>query len=627
MFGRVCTIAALLGVTLLGASTARADVAGNIPLDVFRPAMDSRGYLTINASQVLGDKELSFGLGSLDWGHGLLKLGDDTCTAATGAACYRVNDILTATLIGAFGIHAGPAELEFGVSVPFVIMAGDRGPDANTTDTDPNNDQAFKFDGQGLGNIGLHFKTRFIKTSRPPHVGLGIIASVYLPTASPQAKWLGDNKVVPQVMGILDKEFGKSGALRIALNGGIRIRSTQTFTDMDTTMGAPVTGQTVTAGTEIPFGLGVAYAISKQKFDVVGEVFGALPIGDKNNYQPLEAIGGVKLYLARNSFLSLGAGRGLLPNKGASPDLRAFIGIVFEPNIGDRDGDGLKDDVDKCPDDPEDFDGFEDEDGCPDPDNDRDGIPDVDDKCPNIPEDKDGYQDEDGCPEGDKNDRDGDGILDNVDKCPDDPEDFDGFQDEDGCPDPDNDQDGILDVDDLCPNDPEDKDGFEDEDGCPDPDNDKDRILDKDDKCPNEPETYNGYQDEDGCPDRGRVIVTDTSIEILDIVYFEYDKAIIKKISYPILDAVAATMQGNPSIQLIEVQGHTDERGDDAYNLDLSDRRAKAVKQYLMDKGVDEKRLTSQGYGETQPLDRNHNEAAWAKNRRVAFLILKRASD
>jgi len=462
MFGRVCTIAALLGVTLLGASTAHADVAGNIPLDVFRPAMDSRGYLTINASQVLGDKELSFGLGSLDWGHGLLKLGDDTCTAATGNPCYRVNDILTATLIGAFGIHAGPAELEFGISVPFVIMAGDRGPDANTTDTDPNNDQAFKFDGQGLGNIGLHFKTRFIKTSRPPHVGLGVIASVYLPTASPQAKWLGDNKVVPQVMGILDKEFGKTGALRIALNGGIRIRSTQTFTDMDTMMGAPVTGKTVTAGTEIPFGLGIAYAISKQKFDVVGEVFGALPLGDKNNYQPLEAIGGVKLYLARNSFLSLGAGRGLLPNKGASPDFRAFIGIVFEPNIGDRDGDGLKDDVDKCPDDPEDFDGFEDEDGCPDPDNDRDGIPDVDDKCPNIPEDKDGYQDEDGCPEGDKNDRDGDGILDNVDKCPDDPEDFDGFQDEDGCPDPDNDQDGILDVDDLCPNDPEDKDGFED---------------------------------------------------------------------------------------------------------------------------------------------------------------------
>jgi outer membrane protein OmpA-like peptidoglycan-associated protein len=344
---------------------------------------------------------------------------------------------------------------------------------------------------------------------------------------------------------------------------------------------------------------------------------------------PLEAIAGIKLYLARNSFLSLGGGAGLLrkPETGANPDVRAFIGIVFEPNIGDRDGDGIKDDVDKCPDDPEDYDRFEDEDGCPEPDNDRDGILDEDDKCPNIPEDKDGFQDEDGCPEGNKNDRDGDGILDDVDKCPDDPEDFDQFQDEDGCPDPDNDQDGILDVDDLCPNDPEDKDGFEDEDGCPDLDNDKDRILDKDDKCPNEPETYNGFEDEDGCPDRGRVVVTDTSIEILDMVYFEYNKAIIKSESFPILDAVAATLQGNPSIALVEIQGHTDERGDDAYNLDLSDRRAAAVKTYLVEHGVDEKRLTSQGYGETQPVLREHNEKAWAKNRRVAFLILKRATD
>jgi len=304
-----------------------------------------------------------------------------------------------------------------------------------------------------------------------------------------------------------------------------------------------------------------------------------------------------------------------------------MIGIVFEPNIGDRDGDGIKDDIDKCPDDPEDFDGFEDEDGCPDPDNDRDGIPDVDDKCPDIPEDKDGIDDEDGCPEGETNDRDGDGIPDNVDKCPDQPEDRDGFEDEDGCPDPDNDGDGILDNVDLCPNDPEDKDGFEDEDGCPDPDNDHDRIPDKDDKCPNEPETYNGFEDEDGCPDRGRVVVTETSIEILDVIYFEYDKAVILPKSYPILDAIAATLQGNPSIQLIEIQGHTDERGDDAYNLDLSDRRAKAVMKYLVDKGVDAKRLTAQGYGETQPLDRRHVEAAWAKNRRVAFLILKRAND
>jgi len=609
---RAAIVASILGA----AASAIAEPAGNVDLNAFRPAMDSRGYLTVNASQVLGHKELSFGLGSLSWGHGLLKLDANGNT-------YAINDIISATLIGAFGLH-------FGASVPFVIMSGDRGPDRG--------DLQFKLDGQGIGNIGLHFKTRFLKTTRAPHVGLGVIASLYLPTVSPTDRFLGeaagkaggaaDGKLVPQIIGILDKEFGRTGALRVSLNAGIRLRSRETFTNSDAGAdGAPVTGSSVSVGAEVPFGFGVAYALSRQRFDLVGEVFGSLPLGDHDNYQPLEALGGVKLYLARNSFLSLGAGRGLVPGKGANPDFRAMIGIVFEPNIGDRDGDGIKDDVDKCPDDPEDMDGFQDEDGCPEPDNDRDGVPDVDDKCPDIPEDHNGVDDEDGCPEGATNDRDGDGIPDDVDKCPDDPEDKDGFEDEDGCPDPDNDGDGIKDVDDLCPNEPEDKDGFEDEDGCPDPDNDKDRIVDKDDKCPNEPETYNGFEDEDGCPDRGRVVVTDTSIEILDVIYFEYNKAIIKPASYPILDAVAATMQGNPSIQLIEIQGHTDERGDDAYNLDLSDRRAKSVMKYLVDKGVEEKRLTAQGYGETQPLDPRKNEAAWAKNRRVAFLILKRASD
>ncbi len=619
----VCLVASLVLAT--GTQTASAQQAGNIDLSGFKPAIDSRGYLTVNASQVLGHTEFSFGLGSLDWGYKLLDF------QGNGDHEYVVSNIITATLIAAVGIKAGPIELEFGASAPLRIMNGVRTPAFEGVATDPNDDINFKIDGQGLGNVGLHLKTRFMKTSRPPGVGIGVIASIYLPTTDPKDAWLGEDKLTPQIMGIFDKEFGRERRLRMALNGGIRLRpETKTFTDNDVgdaAQPAPTTGGTMTASMEIPFGFAIAYAISKQKFDVVGEFIGAVPLGDNENYQPMEALLGVKLYLARNSFLSLGGGRGILADKGGSPDVRAFIGIVFEPNIGDRDGDGLKDDVDKCPDDPEDFDGFEDEDGCPEPDNDRDGILDEDDKCPLIPEDKDGFQDEDGCPEGNVNDRDGDGILDNVDKCPDDPEDFDQFEDEDGCPDPDNDQDGILDVDDLCPNDPEDKDGFEDEDGCPDLDNDKDRILDKDDKCPNEPETYNGTEDEDGCPDRGRVVVTDTAIEILDMVYFEYNKAIIKSQSFPILDAVAATLQGNPSIQLIEVQGHTDERGNDAYNLDLSDRRAAAVKKYLEDKGVDAKRLESQGYGETQPVDNRHNEAAWAKNRRVAFLILKRASD
>ncbi|HEY5933222.1 MAG TPA: hypothetical protein VIU61_01230, partial [Kofleriaceae bacterium] len=273
---------------LVGAlsAPAHAEPAGNIDLNVFRPAMDSRGYLTINASQVLGHNELSFGLGALDWGHNMLNLDGN-------GAEYSIDNIISATIIAAYGLKLGPAEIELGASIPLTILKGDRAPDPG-----PMEDEVV--DGQGLGSVGFHLKTRFLKTSRAPHIGVGVIGSIYLPTTDPENRFLGETTVVPQIMGILDKEFGRQGRLRIALNGGIRIRKTTTFTNND----APTaTGQSITVGNEIPYGLGIAYAISRQKFDIVGEVFGSIPLGTNENYMPLEAIGGIKVYLARNSFL------------------------------------------------------------------------------------------------------------------------------------------------------------------------------------------------------------------------------------------------------------------------------------------------------------------------------------
>ena len=583
----------LVVVALVVPASVRAQPAGNLPIDTFRPAIDSRGYLTLNASQVLGDKEVSFGLGSLSWGHRLLAFEN-------GAATYSVDNVITATLIAAFGFKLGPAELQFGASAPLTIMNGDRGPDDLGAASDPNDDQVYKLDGQGIGNVGLHVKTRFLKTSKPPHIGLGLIASLYLPTAT-KDRFMGEDKLTPQLMLLADKELGRRRRLRIGLNAGVRLRQTTTFTDVGE-MGAPGTNGTITASAELPFGLGAAYAISPQRFDVVGELVGSVPLGNHEAYQPLEAVAGVKLYLARNSFLSLGVGSGLASSKGGSPNARAFIGIVFEPNIGDRDGDGLKDDVDRCPDSPEDMDGFEDEDGCPELDNDRDGILDGDDKCPLIPEDLDGIADEDGCPEDEPQ----------PDAGPGEPLDSDG--------------DKILDVDDLCPNDPEDYDGFEDEDGCPDLDNDRDKILDRDDKCPDKPESYNNTDDEDGCPDRGVIEFTERGFVPLQPINFELNKAVIKKDSYHILDGVVAALKGYSFIALLEVQGHTDEQGDDAYNLDLSERRAAAVMEYLVSHGIDPSRLTSAGYGETQPKIRERSQRAYAINRRVEFLIIKRAA-
>jgi hypothetical protein len=184
------------------------------------------------------------------------------------------------------------------------------------------------------------------------------------------------------------------------------------------------------------------------------------------------------------------------------PDLVTRLGVSYQFPLGGRDGDGdgIPDRNDLCPDQPEDHDGFADEDGCPDPDNDEDGVPDTWDGAPNMAEDLDGFQDEDGVPD---YDNDGDGIPDLEDACPDVAEDLDGHRDSDGCPEEflDADGDGIEDAEDRCPSRAEDLDGFEDEDGCPELDNDLDGIEDQDDACPDQPEDYDGVEDDDGCPD------------------------------------------------------------------------------------------------------------------------------
>jgi OmpA-OmpF porin, OOP family len=249
-------------------------------------------------------------------------------------------------------------------------------------------------------------------------------------------------------------------------------------------------------------------------------------------------------------------------------------------------------------------------------DTDGDGIPDNVDQCPRVPEDKDGYQDDDGCPD---DDNDGDGITDKLDKCPNEAEDRDGYQDDDGCPDPDNDSDGIADKLDKCPLEPEDKDGFEDDDGCPDPDNDKDGILDAADKCPNE-----SGAPPDGCPKKyNLVVVTENKIELKQTVFFETGRAQIRTVSHPLLNDVAQALRDNPKIK-VEIQGHTDSQGADAFNLKLSEQRAQAVQIYLIKRGISSDRIVPRGYGEAVPIADNRTAAGRSQNRRVEFVITSR---
>ena len=167
--------------------------------------------------------------------------------------------------------------------------------------------------------------------------------------------------------------------------------------------------------------------------------------------------------------------------------------------------------------------------GHPAGDSDGDGYADPVDKCPTKPENYNGYQDEDGCP--DDPDSDGDGIADSRDQCELSPEDKDAYLDGDGCPEPDNDLDGLLDAADKCPNDPEDLDGYEDEDGCPDPDNDKDTVPDVTDQCPNE--IGSATQEPLGCPGNRLAVVTDCEVKITQQIHFETNKDKIRPESLP----------------------------------------------------------------------------------------------
>ncbi len=383
---------------------------------------------------------------------------------------------------------------------------------------------------------------------------------------------------------------------------------------------------------EIPFAIGVGASPLPDLLDINVELVGAGIVGPGRDalagsplmdavHSPLELWVDARLWLPFGLDVVVGGGPGLTQGAG-TPAGRFFLGAGWSPPLGggDPDKDGIRGKKDLCPDEAEDFDEFEDTDGCLDFDNDGDGISDGGDTCPNEPEDVDGFEDRDGCPDPDN---DGDGVPDGRDACPVDAEDVDGFEDADGCPDLDDDGDGIPDVADACPNAAEDLDGFRDADGCPEPDNDEDGILDGDDLCPNEPEEFNGERDEDGCPDSVKAVVTDGAIVILDKVLFVSGKDRILKQSTPVLDAVRGTLADNPQIEHIRIEGHTDDRGNDASNLRLSEKRAQAVLRWLVDHGIDPGRLEATGYGEARPIADNDTDEGRQTNRRVEFKIQK----
>jgi outer membrane protein OmpA-like peptidoglycan-associated protein len=445
-------------------------------------------------------------------------------------------------------------------------------------------------DGAGLGDIWLGGRVRLFG-ERDEIFALSLQATFGLPSAmwSNQAqRYSGEQGLVihPELLGEL--RFG--GGWRVGLNLGARMRSTDQARLVDAGLGI---------SHELTYGLGLTMPIwsDAEGRTVTGHLegygAGTFEALGSRELSPFEALLGVRVQPVCGVTIGLAGGPGLSRGYG-TPDFRGVLSAGFsdsqcttpvvptvEPGPADTDGDGILDPEDTCPTEPEDVDRFQDQDGCPDPDNDQDGILDVSDSCPMEPED------------------------------------IDQFEDTDGCPDPDNDLDGLPDTIDQCPNDPEDVDGFEDTDGCPDPDNDQDTVLDVNDQCPLAP----GRPADNGCPRAVRLDTETGQIFILQRVEFATNRDVILDRSFPVLEEVRAVIGANPQLTRLRVEGHTDDRGRDAANLDLSRRRAASVMRWLVEHGIDGSRLEAWGCGELHPAEANSTADGRQANRRVEFHI------
>ncbi len=473
------------------ASLAAPAFAQREPIDAqrFKPAVTHDGWVTAEGAAVRPTQD-PLELGAfLNYGYRPLVLADD-------------NDVEAAYVSGSLGIDllasltlAGPFAVGIGLPL-YVLQTGE-------DNVDGGDDPSFG----GLGDLRIVPKIQILDDREA--VGLALAVELRAPTHTGDFNGGARNvQGIPKV--IIDHRF--LSGLRIGANLGVAIREDTEFFN-------------VAAGDEFQYAVALGYRFGglEGKWELGGELAGGVGLAEQDKEElPLEGF----VFLRHNPNeeweIIGGPGIGLIPGYGV-PTVRGFIGVRYTPTAHDKDGDGIADDEDKCPD---------------------------------TAEDRDGIEDSDGCPE-------------------------------------------------------------------EDPDTDKDGIPDKTDDCPQEKETINGKDDEDGCPDSGdpRVIYEDGKFKILDTIEFEHGKSEIKEESHGLLDQVALTLKANPEVKKVRVEGHTDDTGPRDLNLRLSKARAHAVRNYLIKKGVDGRRLSAEGYGPDKPLESGKTDAARAKNRRVEFIV------
>ncbi|MEM1028761.1 MAG: OmpA family protein [Myxococcota bacterium] len=548
----VAAAVAALGGTLAGATPAQAQVgeAQTFPVERFRINIDGEGVNGVESGNL--PKQWS-------WGGGFwLGYADDPLLLfrTTPDGREEISELMSHRLGGAFFAHVSLFDwAELGLGLPLTLDQRRSRPIGGVVG------ESNQLQGVGAGDLRIQPKFQVLY-AEDHFVDLSLMPSFTIPLGGADEYLREDTLTFAPELAV-SKSFGEMDEARVALNLGYRFRAEESsFLDLE-------------VDDEITYHLGFRYRFVPEdnpvalNVSLAGAVAAERPF-ERANQTPLEVRVGPDVEVSENiNFFAL-AGFGLLRGFG-TPDWRLLAGVRFGDRkrpSDDRDGDGIRDAIDGCPDRPEDIDGFEDEDGCPD----ADPPQPVEMPPPPPPEPP---------PVPVPADRDGDTVVDAEDECPDTPGDV-GRQ------------------------------------GCPAPviaDRDGDGVPDATDNCPDE----KGTADNQGCAKKQLAKIDDSGIVIIEKVFFRTSSAEILPKSFAVLDNVAQVINAHPEVGRVQVEGHTDARGSAAYNKGLSQRRANSVLEYLVRKGVDRKRLVAVGFGPDRPIATNDTEDGRSKNRRVDF--------